>query len=503
MKNYPTFTLLLYYFFIILERIMMTEINKVAIYVRVSTSIQAEEGYSIDEQIDKLKAYCQIKDWTVYEIYKDGGFSGGNIERPALERLIKDANNKKFDTVLVYKLDRLSRSQKDTLYLIEDIFSKNDISFLSLQENFDTSTAFGKAMIGLLSVFAQLEREQIKERMQLGRVGRAKSGKPMMYSSPSFGYNYSTNTQELTINQAEAIIVKRIFDEYISGMSLLRLMEFLNDNNLLRNGKKWNYQGLIRILRNPVYIGKIRYNNIIYPGLHEPIIDDDTFYRAQKELDARQNTLNKTGKNRQFKAKYMLSGTGKCGYCGAPLTIRTGKKRKDGTRLMSYQCWNRYPKKNSITVYNDNKKCNSKHYNKEVLEDYVIKEVRKLQLNPKNIDKLFAEVPKVDTTRIKKQINSIDSKINRLNELYLNDMIDIDRLKSDAQELKNQKKLLESELDKDLRFQEQLQHKIDFKKTIGTQDITTLDYEQQSFIVKSLVDKIIVKKGVIDILWKI
>ena len=158
----------------------MQTINKVAIYVRVSTTNQAEEGYSIDEQKDKLKSYCQIKDWNVYKVYTDGGFSGSNTERPALEKLIKDAKNKKFDTVLVYKLDRLSRSQKDTLYLIEEVFIKNGIEFLSLQENFDTSTPFGKAMIGLLAVFAQLEREQIKERMQLGKLGRAKSGKSMM-----------------------------------------------------------------------------------------------------------------------------------------------------------------------------------------------------------------------------------------------------------------------------------------------------------------------------------
>ena len=158
----------------------MKSINKVAIYVRVSTTSQAEEGYSIEEQIDKLESYCKIKDWTVYKVYTDGGFSGSNTERPALERLIKDADRKKFDTVLVYKLDRLSRSQKDTLFLIEDVFIKNGIEFLSLQENFDTSTPFGKAMIGLLSVFAQLEREQIKERMQLGKLGRAKAGKSMM-----------------------------------------------------------------------------------------------------------------------------------------------------------------------------------------------------------------------------------------------------------------------------------------------------------------------------------
>ena len=148
--------------------------HKVAIYVRVSTTSQVDEGYSIDEQKAKLTSYCEIKDWNIYDIYTDGGFSGSNTERPALEQLIRDAKRKLFDTVLVYKLDRLSRSQKDTLYLIEDVFLENDIEFVSLLENFDTSTPFGKAMIGLLSVFAQLEREQIKERMQLGKLGRAK-----------------------------------------------------------------------------------------------------------------------------------------------------------------------------------------------------------------------------------------------------------------------------------------------------------------------------------------
>lgn len=477
--------------------------NKVAIYVRVSTTIQAEEGYSIDEQIDKLTSYCEIKDWTVYDIYKDGGFSGSSIERPGIEQLISDAKKKPFDTVLVYKLDRLSRSQKDTLYLIEDIFIKNNISFLSLQENFDTSSPFGKAMIGLLSVFAQLEREQIKERMQLGKTGRAKSGKPMMFTNVSFGYTYSPSTQKLTVNQAEAVIVRRIFDEYNSGMSLLRLMEFLNSNNMLRNGKKWNYQGLKRILRNPVYIGKIRYEGNVYPGLHEAIIDEETFSKAQRELDARQNDMKQKGKDRQFKAKYMLSGTGKCGYCGAPLRIKMGNKRKDGTRSMAYQCFNRYPKKNSVTIYNDNKKCDSKYYKKDNLEKHVISEIQKLQLNPSNIDKLFSKVVSVDVEQITKQINTIDNKMRRLNDLYLNDMIDIEQLKTDAAELKSQKKILENELDKDAGAKKLQQSKIDFKKTIGTQDITTLDYEKQSFIVKSLIDKVLVKKKSIKILWKI
>mgnify|MGYP000469398269 FL=1 len=161
--------------------------NKVAIYVRVSTTNQAEEGYSIEEQIDKLKAYCMIKDWSVYDVYVDAGFSGSNIKRPAIQKLIKDTKRKVFDTVLVYKLDRLSRSQKDTLYLPVYVFLENKIDFVSLLENFDTSTAFGKAMVGILSVFAQLDREQIKERMQLGKLGRAKSGKPMMWAKVAYG----------------------------------------------------------------------------------------------------------------------------------------------------------------------------------------------------------------------------------------------------------------------------------------------------------------------------
>ncbi|BAK21879.1 putative phage integrase [Melissococcus plutonius ATCC 35311] len=154
---------------------------RTAIYVRVSTNEQIEEGYSIDEQIDKLKKFCEIKEWDVANVYKDPGFTGSNMERPGLQKLIRDVKLNRIDTVLVYKLDRLSRSQKDTLYLIEDIFESKQTAFVSLNENFDTSTPFGKAMIGILAVFAQLEREQIKERMTMGKLGRAKSGKAMSW----------------------------------------------------------------------------------------------------------------------------------------------------------------------------------------------------------------------------------------------------------------------------------------------------------------------------------
>ena len=147
----------------------------VGCYVRVSTENQIE-NYSIEEQIQRLQAYCLSKDYAIYDMYVDGGYSGGNTNRPALLKLINDAEQRKIQAVVVYKLDRLSRSQKDTLTLIEDKFLKNDVDFISVSENFDTSTPFGKAMIGILSVFAQLEKDQITERFTMGRIGRSKAG---------------------------------------------------------------------------------------------------------------------------------------------------------------------------------------------------------------------------------------------------------------------------------------------------------------------------------------
>ena len=124
--------------------------KQVAIYIRVSTQEQAQEGYSIGEQKERLIAYCKAQAWAIYNIYVDGGYSGANINRPGIKKLIKEVAN--FDTVLVYKLDRLSRSQRDTLYLIEEIFLPNAVDFVSMQESFDTSSPFGKATIGLVEI---------------------------------------------------------------------------------------------------------------------------------------------------------------------------------------------------------------------------------------------------------------------------------------------------------------------------------------------------------------
>lgn len=481
----------------------MKSTNKVAIYVRVSTTSQAEEGYSIEEQIDKLESYCKIKDWTVYKVYTDGGFSGSNTERPALERLIKDADKKKFDTVLVYKLDRLSRSQKDTLFLIEDVFIKNGIEFLSLQENFDTSTPFGKAMIGLLSVFAQLEREQIKERMQLGKLGRAKAGKSMMWAKTSYGYDYHKDTGTMTINPVQSLAIKFIFESYLSGRSITKLRDDLNEK--YPKEKPWNYRAVRGILGNPVYCGYNQFMGDIYKGNHEPIISKEDFDKTQEELKIRQRTALENVNPRPFQAKYMLSGIVQCGYCLAPLKILMGMYRKDGTRLVKYECHQRHPRKlRGVTTYNDNKKCDSGFYLKDDLEAFVLQEVNKLQHDSEYLETIFSDNHKeaIDRESYQKQIRELSKKLSRLNDLYIDDRITLEELQSKSSEFQSMRALLEKELENDPALKQE-EAKNTIKRELSKGDISKMDYESQKAIVRALVKKVQVTAESIVIKWRI
>lgn len=481
----------------------MSEINKVALYVRVSTTSQMEEGYSIEEQKAKLESYCDIKDWHIYKVYTDGGFSGSTTKRPALEQLIKDAQSKLFDTVLVYKLDRLSRSQKDTLYLIEDIFLKNNIEFVSLLENFDTSTPFGRAVIGLLSVFAQLEREQIKERMQLGKLGRAKSGKSMMWAKTSYGYNYDKETGSMTINEYEALAVKEIFTSYLAGMSITKLRDKINEE--YPKQPAWSYRTIRGILANPVYCGLNQYKGQTFQGTHKPIISLMDFEQTQRELAKRQQTAKELSNPRPFQAKYMLSGLAQCGYCHAPLKVILGAVRKDGSRFKRYECYQRHPRKTrGVTVYNDNKKCDSGYYDMELLEHYVLTRIAQLQNDPDKIKELFSDdtSPAVDKQSIQKQIDGLTLKLSKLNDLYLDDRITLDELRAKSSDFIKQRNALEEEIKK-ASTDKQAGKREKIEKMLDASSVLEMSYDNQKVIVRELIDKVQVTSDKVVIRWKI
>ena len=234
--------------------------RRAALYIRVSTLEQAQEGYSVGEQKERLIAYCKAQDWIIADIYVDGGYTGSNLKRPGIQKLITETD--KFDLVLVYKLDRLSRSQRDTLYLIDAVFRPNSVDFVSMQESFDTSSPFGKAMIGLLAVFAQLEREQIKERTWMGRVARAKTGLYHGGGNIPIGYDYSDG--KLTINPYEAEQVRKIFEWYLSGLSLKAVTDRLQDEGYTNKYSSYSSWSSVRnILENETYTGKMRFGEIV------------------------------------------------------------------------------------------------------------------------------------------------------------------------------------------------------------------------------------------------
>ena len=321
--------------------------TRAALYMRVSTDAQFEEGYSIEQQKEMLEAYCKAKRIEEYECYIDPGFSGSNIERPAMQNLIRDIREGRITHVLVYKLDRLSRSQKDTLYLIEDVFNTHDVTFTSLNENFDTSTPTGKAMLGMMSVFAQLERETIRERTRMGMLGRLKEGYWPGGARTPFGYDYDS-AQGTLVPNADAARVERCFELLIAGYSpdnIARMLGFKYDNTV-RN-----------ILGRKTYLGLIEYNGVCYPGRHAPLVSQEVFARAQRILDQR-------AARREWTSQYLLTGLLICGRCGAKM-----RYQKWGNAGVKIVCYSQQRSKPYLVKDPD---CDAPHYWADEIEQKVI-----------------------------------------------------------------------------------------------------------------------------------
>lgn len=476
-----------------------------AIYVRVSTNSQAEEGYSLDEQVDKLKKYCEVKGWTVYNVYRDSGFSGSNIERPALSKLISDVKSHKVDNVLVYKLDRLSRSQKDTLYLIESVFNPNKVSFVSLNENFDTSTAFGKAMVGILSVFAQLEREQITERMVMGKVGRAKSGKAMGWSKPLFGYKYVNDTLEII--PIEAMIVKQLYRDYLSGLSVTKVREKLNNEGHIGRNKPWTYRVIRTTLCNPTYTGKVQFQGQLYEGNHEAIIDKKTFDETQAQLELRQKkAYAKSNNPRPFQSKYMLSGIIRCGLCGAKMEVVMRPKKKDGTRRIVYKCYSTSSSKHAEQTRGTDRSphgCNAPLYVKEILEKAVLDEIEKLRIEPLKIERYTRETDfSEEKQAYKNRMDELDRSLEKLIDLFLDDQLPKDTLQKRKDSILEEKKSLEKKLDSFSKKEMIISSKEAISKLSEVpKSVFDLDYETQVRLVKALINRVTVYPDKLELTW--
>jgi len=313
-----------------------------AIYVRVSTEEQAQEGFSIRAQQQKLKDYARVKDWSIYDIYIDEGISGKNIEeRPAVTQMIADIQAGHVQNVVVFKIDRLTRSTADLAYLI-DLFNKYNCAFNSLMESIDTQTASGRMFIKIIGIFAEFERENIAERVRLGFERRAKEGYTTATRHTSYGYSRENGQKIQTINEEEASIIREIFDMYVNqNMSLFAIAKLLNVRQVpTRRNTTWKGMSVSNVLKNCNYIGKVRYaivdeeRNFEIEGLHEAIIEVDLFEKAQKLL-AKNKGITKTKKP---KTENYYLGFLRCPKCGSKLTTHGAYKNlPDGTK--KYFCY--------------------------------------------------------------------------------------------------------------------------------------------------------------------
>jgi len=317
------------------------------IYVRVSTEEQVKEGYSIRGQEQKLKDYARIKDWKIYDVYIDEGISGKNItERPEINRLIEDVKSGHVKNVLVFKIDRLTRSTSDLIFLV-DLFNEYGCAFNSLMESIDTQTASGRMFLKIIGIFAEFERENIAERIILGRERKVNEGYTLCSHTASYGYDRPDGQKIQSIIESEAQIVREIFDWYATqGINITEIARRLNLRKVpTKHDSKWTTNGVRNVLKNSNYMGDVRHHYetperaYTVEGKHEPIISKELFDKTQHLLTKKPRiSPRKQPMEENYFAGFLVCA--QCGYKLYPHNIF--RTLKDGTRqfLGNYACGN-------------------------------------------------------------------------------------------------------------------------------------------------------------------
>jgi len=358
-----------------------------AIYTRVSTSDNLEKEFtSLDSQRESGESYIasqKSEGWTVLpDRYDDAGYTGANTERPALQSLISNIKEKKIDCIVVYKVDRLSRSLLDFSQLLE-FFDQNNVTFVSVTQHFNTNTSMGRLTLNILLSFAQFEREIISERTR-DKMGAAKRKGKWIGGCVPLGYDLDKVNHKLLVNLEEAKIVCELFDLYLKKCSLLEVAKIANSNGYKtkahklsegrqRGGIKFLNTSIERIIKNAYYIGKVKYHDKLYPGEHKPIISDDIFQKAQQILsENRPNRVKKSVKNIG-----LLSGILHCKSCNSSMyntySFKNSKKKK--YKYNYYLCLNAHKR-----GYNE---CPTRLLSGHLLEAMVMRYLRTLSKEPK------------------------------------------------------------------------------------------------------------------------
>ncbi|MBI5977638.1 recombinase family protein [Clostridium perfringens] len=441
----------------------------IAIYCRVSTEEQSENGYSIDEQERLLEEWCKKMGYVIYKCYSDRGISGKNIkDRPALKELLSDAKEGKFDMVISWKINRVSRKLEDVLKIV-NILEKNNITFKSYSEPFETDTPAGRMQFQMMALIGEFERGTIAQNVKMGMIAKAKSGN--WCGGRVLGYDLVPNNSpeeekkgknKLEINEKEAEIVRFIFNEYSKGKGYKAITNKMNKLGYkTKKGNNFSVGSIRDILTNPVYIGEIRYNvrqnwsekrrrninpnPIRVKGKHEAIIDRELWDKVQLILES------KKGKpSRIYDGEYPLTGILRCPKCGAGMVIsRTTNTLADGTkkRIAYYCCGNWKNKGTSV--------CNSNTIRVDKANEYVFKKIEELVSNEAMIKAVVKNINKERKDKVKpakrllgdidKELEKLDKRKRKIFEAYEDDILTKEEFQTRKNELNEKIRILEEE----------------------------------------------------------
>jgi len=452
-----------------------------AIYIRVSTEDQAKEGYSLEVQREYLEFFAKREGFEVFKVYQDDGISGYTTERPALKKFLKDAKEKKFDLVLVYKIDRFSRNLKDLLNLVDEL-SSSGVGFKSATEPFDTTTSAGKLMFQQLGSFAEFERNRIAERVFPGMVKGVQQGNWQGARYAPYGYSYNKEKKLLEIDELEAKVVKLIYTMFLCDKSIRSITEYLTKKGYRnRKGNIFSTKLIGDILKDRIYIGKLVWNVhhydktqktkkgyryiknppekiIIAQGKHQPMISEEDFELAQKKFAERKI------ERRKKASDFPLSGILYCAKCNHKyLGLSSVSNHRTGVKKRWYRCMGPY--KSFIRCKNKSVKAiEIESEVAEILETLLkndkLKTSRWTSVTLKNDANfpIFAKNAKTDLEKVRNRLESNLKKQSKLTDAYLENLL--------SEELYKQK-------NEGLRSEEE-----ELKKLIALQELREIDRER-------------------------
>ncbi|MBZ0271366.1 recombinase family protein [bacterium] len=431
----------------------------VAIYSRVSTDMQVQsESLAIQEKV--LREYCAFHHLKIHDHYSDAGLSGSNTEnRPAFKRMMADAVAKKFDAVVVTKIDRISRNLRDLLRLL-DTLEDHDVAFISISQRFDTSNPMGRLTLNVLGSFSQFEREMIAERVREHMLVRAKEGK---WNGGVIPFGYREQEGKLLIQDDEAKLVRKMFDLYLEHRSIRFITNYLNASGTKpRYAKYWSATSVSRTLGNPAYYGASTYNKrkgtsttstprpekdwIVVEGALPAIVDKDTWTKVHEIL------TNKIGlHHRNKRSTYLLSGLIKCGLCGGSMAgYNHPKKGVGGGAWSYYRCSWRQQKGASV--------CSGLTFDRRRTEQKIVEALAHWATDPEPVvkqalklisNKEFIRLHLDDQSRsLHRQLAEVEKALKRVMDAYQDGLLDQEEAAARARPLKSEKQILESEIER-------------------------------------------------------